>query len=132
VRRWNAATGGHVGPILTRRPATDSVADHGEARGAEVFRACIACHTISPDDGNRAGPSLHGVFGRRIGTADGYHFSQALREMDIVWSAETISRLFEIGPNAYTPGTKMPEQIIADPEDRAALVRFLGKATRGP
>jgi cytochrome c len=132
VRRWNAATGGHVGPILTRRLAADGVADHGEPRGAEVFRACVACHTLSPDDGNRAGPTLHGVFGRRIGTADGYNFSPALRGMDIVWSAETISRLFEIGPNAYTPGTKMPEQIIADPEDRAALMRFLDKATRSP
>jgi cytochrome c len=130
VRRWNAATGGHVGPILTRRPAGEGVEDHGETRGAEVFRACVACHTLSPDDGNRAGPTLHGVFGRRIGTADGYNFSPALRGMDIVWNAETISRLFEIGPNAYTPGTKMPEQIIGDAEDRAALMRFLEQATR--
>jgi cytochrome c len=123
VRRWNAATGGHVGPILTRRPAGEGVEDHGETRGAEVFRACVACHTLSPDDGNRAGPTLHGVFGRRIGTADGYNFSPALRGMDIVWNAETISRLFEIGPNAYTPGTKMPEQIIGDAEDRATRPR---------
>jgi cytochrome c len=130
VRRWNAATGGHVGPILTRRPAGDAIDDHGEARGAAIFRACVACHTLSPDDGNRAGPTLHGVFGRRIGTADGYNFSPALRAMDIVWNAETIARLFEIGPNAYTPGTKMPEQTIGDPEDRAALMRFLEKATR--
>jgi cytochrome c len=50
--------------------------------------------------------------------------------MEIVWSTETISRLFEIGPNAYTPGTKMPEQTIGDAEDRAALMRFLDKATR--
>jgi cytochrome c len=49
--------------------------------------------------------------------------------MDIVWNAGTISRLFEIGPNAYTPGTKMPEQVIGDAEDRAALMRFLEKAT---
>ena len=30
---------------------------------------------------------------------------------------------------AYTPGTKMPEQKIGSPEDRQALVDFLGKAT---
>jgi cytochrome c len=85
---------------------------------------------LTPEDGNRAGPTLHGVFGRRIGTATGYHYSPALRGMDIVWNTETISRLFEIGPNAYTPGTKMPEQVIGDAEDRAALMRFLEKATR--
>ena len=36
---------------------------------------------------------------------------------------------------AYTPGTKMPEQQIGSAEDRAALMKFLEKATiggRGP
>jgi cytochrome c len=69
------------------------------------------------------------VFGRRIATAPGYNFSPALKHLDIVWNAETISKLFEVGPSRYTPGTKMPEQIIQDAEDRAALVRFLEKAT---
>jgi cytochrome c len=46
-----------------------------------------------------------------------------------VWSPETVAKLFEIGPAAYTPGTKMPEQRIGSPEDRAALVKFLEKAT---
>jgi cytochrome c len=95
-----------------------------------VFRACVACHTLTPDGGNRAGPTLHGVIGRRIGTARDYAFSEALRGMDIVWSEETIARLFEIGPNAYTPGTKMPEQIVADPDDRRALVEWLSRVTR--
>ena len=45
--------------------------------------------------------------------------------MDIVWTPETVSRLFEIGPAAYTPGTKMPEQRITDPADREALVDWL-------
>lgn len=129
VRRWNAATGGHVGPIMAPR-ASAAADDLGEPRGAQVFRACVACHTLTPDDGERAGPTLHGVFDRRIASLPDYDFSPALRGMDIVWNAETIARLFEIGPNAYTPGTKMPEQTIGDPDDRAALVRFLERATR--
>jgi cytochrome c len=47
-----------------------------------------------------------------------------------VWTPETVAKLFEVGPATYTPGTKMPEQRIASPEDRDALVRFLEKATR--
>ena len=70
------------------------------------------------------------MFGRRIATAPGYNFSEPLKTMDIVWSAETIQKLFEVGPSRYTPGTKMPEQTIGDPADRAALVRFLEEATR--
>jgi cytochrome c len=68
------------------------------------------------------------VFGRRIATAAGYDFSPALRTLDIVWNAETIARLFELGPNAYTPGTKMPEQTLGAGE-RTALVKFLERAT---
>ena len=48
-----------------------------------------------------------------------------------MWTPETVSKLFEIGPNAYTPGTKMPEQTIGSAEDRSALMEFLKKATAG-
>jgi len=97
--------------------------------GAEVFRACVACHTLKADEGPRAGPTLAGVFGRRIATLPGYNFSDALKKLDIVWTPETVSKLFEMGPASYTPGTKMPEQRVGA-EDRAALVKFLEKATK--
>ncbi len=129
VRRWNASTGEHIGAVVPRAGADPLEAFRGE-RGAQVFRACAACHTLTPDDGARAGPTLHGVMGRRIGTAPGYAFSPALQQMDIIWSRETIARLFEIGPNAMTPGTKMPEQVIIFAEDRKALVDWLEKVTR--
>jgi cytochrome c len=99
-------------------------------RGAEVFQACAACHTLTPEGGNRAGPTLHGLFGRRIASLPGYNFSPALKGLDIVWTPETVSKLFELGPQTYTPGTKMPEQTIGSAADREALVRFLEKATR--
>ena len=53
-----------------------------------------------------------GVFGRRIATLPGYNFSEALTHMDIVWTPETVAKLFELGPSVYTPGTKMPDQRI--------------------
>jgi cytochrome c len=52
-----------------------------------------------------------------------------LRKLDIVWSKETIAKLFEIGPAHYTPGTKMPEQTINAEDDRKALVDFLARVT---
>ena len=129
VRRWNAVTGEHVGAVVPRAGEDALAAFQGE-RGAQVFRACAACHTLTPADGNRAGPTLHGLFGRRIATAPGYAYSDALKGMDIVWSKETVAKLFELGPNAYTPGTKMPEQTIGLAEDRQALVDWLEKVTR--
>jgi cytochrome c len=83
-----------------------------------------------PHDGNRAGPSLHGIYGRRIGSLPGYDYSEALRSMSLIWTPETVAALFEQGPEAYTPGTRMPEQRLPDAEDRRALTEFLARVTR--
>jgi cytochrome c len=128
VRQWDVTTGDHVGSVAVSG-VDDPLAAYGDDRGAQVYRACVACHTLSPDEGNRAGPTLAGIFGRRIATLPGYNFSEPLRKMGIVWTPETVAKLFEVGPMAYTPGTKMPEQIIGSADDRKALVDFLAKAT---
>jgi cytochrome c len=129
VRRWSLRDGQHIGAVALARPEDFLAAFRGD-RGAELFQACAACHTLTPDGGNRAGPTLHGIFGRRIASLPGYTFSPALKGLDIVWTPETVARLFELGPQAYTPGTKMPEQRIGSAADREALMRFLEKATR--
>lgn len=126
LRRWDAGSGRLIG-VLGTAPPPEPV---GAGRGAQVFRACSACHSVAADGGNRAGPSLHHLFGRRVGTLPGYDYSPALRASDIVWSAETVARLFTIGPNATLPGTKMPEQVVSLPADREALLRYLEQATR--
>jgi cytochrome c len=129
IRRWNAVTGEPVDPLLLEKQG-DPLAAYAGDRGADVFRACVACHTLGPEQANRAGPTLANLFGRRIATLPGYNFSEALKRLDIVWTPETVSKLFEIGPALYTPGTKMPEQRIGSEQDRAALVQFLARATR--
>ena len=129
IRRWNALTGDPIDPLL-QEAAGDPLAAYASDRGAEIFRACVACHTLGVEQSNRAGPTLANLFGRRIATLPGYNFSEALKRLDIVWTPETVSRLFEIGPAAYTPGTKMPEQRIGSEQDRAALVQFLERATK--
>jgi cytochrome c len=129
IRRWDASSGDPVGAVVIGTPE-DPLASYVGDPGAEVFRACVACHTLSPEEGNKAGPTLAGIFGRRIATLPGYNFSPALKKLDIVWTPETVSKLFEIGPAHYTPGTKMPEQTIGSPEDRHALVEFLSKTTK--
>jgi len=128
IRRWDATKGEPIDSMLVGAPE-DPLKRYAGDHGAEIFRACVACHTLRPDEGQKAGPSLWHVFGRRIATLPGYNFSPALKKLDIVWSKETIAKLFEIGPAHYTPGTKMPEQTIGAVEDREALVDFLARAT---
>jgi cytochrome c len=128
IRRWNAVTGEPLDSTLVGIPE-DPLKQYAGDNGADVFRACVACHTLKPDEGQKAGPTLWHIFGRRIATLPGYNFSPALKKLDIVWSKETIAKLFEIGPSHYTPGTKMPEQTINAEGDRKALVDFLARVT---
>ena len=103
----------------------------GLSNGERQFvRKCSVCHTLTPEGGNRAGPTLHGLFGRPAGAVEGYDYSPALTDADIVWTAETVSALFDVGPDHYTPGSKMPMQRITGAQDRADLVAWLQDATR--
>ncbi len=88
-------------------------------------RKCSICHTLSGDSARRAGPTLKNVFGRRAGTVADYSYSDTLLTSEIVWSARTIDALFDLGPDVYIAGTKMPVQRIARAEDRADLIEFL-------
>jgi cytochrome c len=128
VRAWDAATGRPVGPLGGEAEA--SAAPGGEAHGARVFRACAACHALNAEAGPMAGPHLHRLFGRRMGSVPGYAYSERLARGDIVWTAETVADLFTRGPDEVTPGTRMPIQTVGNEEDLRALLRFLEAATR--
>ena len=131
IRRWDAIKGEPIDTVVVGAP-DDPLKAYAGDHGAQVFRHCVACHTLSLGEGNKAGPSLHGIFGRKIASLPGYHYSEALKHMNIVWTPKTVSKMFEVGPMKYTPGTKMPEQTIGSAEDRKALMEFLAKAAMKP
>ena len=125
IRRWSLEDGTALGGAAAQMPAeyTD------DSRGAEIWRSCAVCHSLIPEDHSRAGPSLHGIFGQRIASQPGYDYSPALQALDILWTPRSVAELFEYGPDAYTPGSRMPEQRIAEAADRQALVEFLARAS---
>jgi cytochrome c len=126
VRRFDAVTGSPLAPTIPK-PAPTAIAD-AKDRGAKVFRACAVCHGLTADT-HLAGPTLHQIMGRKIASLKGYEYSGPLAKLDITWTPETIARLFEVGPAQFTPGTKMPEQRLTDPDDRQALVEWLSRVT---
>ncbi len=95
----------------------------------QFLRKCSVCHSLNPGASRKAGPSLHGLFGRRAGTYPEYSYSDALDGADLIWSEATVDKLFELGPDHYTPGSKMPMQQIAKPQDRLDLIAYLKKVT---
>jgi cytochrome c len=129
LRRWDAASGAPLGPLAP--VAEEALPAGADSEGARVFGACRACHALSADAGPMAGPSLHGLFGRRMGSLPDYPYSPRLARGDITWTPETVADLFTRGPDVVTPGTTMPVQRLGDPAERAALIRFLEVATAG-
>lgn len=95
----------------------------------QFARKCSICHTLTPGSARRAGPTLYGLFGRPAGTVADYRYSTILDRSDIVWDETSINALFDLGPDHYIPGSKMPMQRITDPADRADLIAFLRQAT---
>ncbi len=97
----------------------------------QFMRKCSICHALEPGPSRKAGPTLHGLFGRAAGSLPGYAYSDTLSGSDIVWDAATIDALFDEGPDHYIPGSKMPMQVIAAPDDRSDLIAYLKVATKG-
>jgi cytochrome c len=124
IRRWDLVTGDEI-EAPSALPPPDEVSVAEDDLGAVAWRRCVACHTLEPDGGNRAGPTLFGIFGRPIGAVEGYPYSPALMESDIVWTEATVAELFREGPDVVTPGTKMPIQRITDEAELAGLIAFL-------
>ena len=124
IRQWSLVSGLEIDEPAPL-PPPENVGVAADDEGALVWRRCVACHTLDPDSANRAGPTLFGVFGRPIGTVEGYPYSAALAESDIVWTEATVAELFRLGPDVVTPGTKMPIQRITDESELAALIDFL-------
>ena len=53
-------------------------ASTSSAEGAKIFKKCAACHSISQGGGNKIGPALWGVLGRKAGSISDYKYSKAM------------------------------------------------------
>lgn len=108
--------------VWATAPAAQAEGD--PAAGRKVFNQCMACHALKEGQ-HRVGPSLYGIFGRKAGTVEGFNrYSPALKEADVVWNDETLSKYIE-NPSEYIPGNRMPFPGLADAQKRADLIAYL-------
>lgn len=94
------------------------------AMGAQVFKRCVACHTIDKGGANGIGPNLHGVVGRPVASHAGFSYSSAMKAKGGVWDAATLDTYLE-APMKALPGTRMAFAGVYDPLDRKALLLYL-------
>ncbi|SEQ60782.1 Cytochrome c2 [Faunimonas pinastri] len=97
------------------------------ADGQSKARICQTCHSLEKNGPNKIGPHLWGVIGRKVASADGFAYSDAMKKFaagDKVWSFDELDHFLE-NPRAHVPGTKMTYAGIPQEADRAKVVAYL-------
>ncbi len=126
--------GGLVGLLAgTVLASLVSTADEGAPvcdpeRGNQVFFKCQPCHSAEAGGPHIVGPNLHGVIGRKAGTATGFNYSHAFREADFTWDREKLDR-YLADPAAFVDSNWMPFTGLKRSEDRQAIICFLEDQT---
>ena len=96
------------------------------AAGEASFRKCIACHAIGEGAGNKIGPLLNGIDGRKCGSVGGYNYSAANRSCAITWNeADFVTYIKD--PKLKIPGTKKLFSGIKDDIEAKNLWAFLSQ-----
>src|ERR1700726_872600 len=73
------------------------------AAGQALFNRCKICHTTEAGGRSPVGPNLHGVFGRKAGSAEGFNYSAAMKDSGVVWDDDTLAKYLR-DPRGTIPG----------------------------
>ena len=118
-----------IGLLLTLR-AQALAADGNPTQGQRVFGACVACHSLQPDQ-NMTGPSLAHLWNRKAGSLASFsRYSSAMKSANIEWNDKTLDEWIA-DPQRVIPGNEMTFDGIKDAKPRADLIAFLKQATEG-
>lgn len=110
-----------IGSGAQAAPVGDPVA------GEQVFKKCMACHSVGEGATNRIAPVLNDVFGRTAGTYEGYRYSQAMIDAGtngLVWTHDNLTQYLP-DPKAFVPGNKMTFAGLKTPEDVENVIAYL-------
>lgn len=114
--------------LLALQPAAgfaqdDAPAGDAQAGQRQFLTSCGVCHTAEKGGGNRQGPNLYGVFGRRAGTLPDFAYSAALKNGGWVWDEQTLDPWIANAQAAH-PGTVMNYR-QANPAKRKLIIDYL-------
>jgi cytochrome c len=97
--------------------------------GEAMLKRCEICHSLAAGGPAKAGPNLHGIFGRKAGDAPGFTFSDAMKKSDIVWDGDTLAAFLR-DPKDSLPGSRMSFPGIKDDAVLTDLLARLKQATQ--
>lgn len=99
-------------------------------KGKQIYaRSCLMCHSLNPGGIQKNGPNLHGIFGKKAGTAVGYMYSEAFKNINIIWTKENMNE-FLTNPKVHIPDTKKKYPGLKNDKDRADVIAYVEQATK--
>lgn len=111
----------------TGEPAADLPAvEQTAAMGEQIFRRCVACHTVDKGGRHGIGPNLHGVVGAPVAAKPGFSYSGAMKAKGGVWDEAALDAYLK-APMKDVPGTRMAFAGVIDAADRKALILYLAE-----
>lgn len=103
---------------------TVHAADGDAKRGGQLYRSCVACHSLEPGI-HLGGPSLAGLWATPAGKVAGFaRYSTGLKSADFAWNDDTLYAWLA-DPQVMVPGTYMTFRGLQEEQSRADIIAFL-------
>lgn len=113
---------------LLAASAVPAFAEGDAVAGEQQFRRCAACHQIGDAPARPTGPSLTGIVGRSIASADFNYSDELSARSGEVWTEELLAE-YIVDPGTFIDGrSRMPAQRLRE-EQLADLIAYMGSVT---
>lgn len=113
-------------------PLAELLAAATPEKGANVFKKCATCHTITKGGANGTGPNLYGIMGNKHAHMPNFNYSEAVKARAAEpWTWEAMDAWIK-SPRTAIPKNKMSFAGISKAEDRAALLVYLNQNSDAP
>lgn len=89
----------------------------------ETLNLCAQCHSLGQASGGEI-PALGRVFGSTFSESIAARYSGSLRSDNQIWNLETLTEFLD-DPEAFAPGTSMPDPMLDQDEVLSNLILFL-------
>jgi cytochrome c len=112
-----------IASVLMAAPAMAGDA----AKGAKVYKKCVACHMIGDKAKNRVGPQLNAIIGREIASISDYKYSKAMVKYAAtakVWDEDNLSVYLQ-SPRKLVKGGRMAFAGLRKQKDRDNIIAYL-------
>ena len=109
-----------------------ALAEGDAEAGKTVFAKCGVCHKIGDGAANALGPALTCVLGKKVGSHEGYAYSEATKAAGFTWDDEKLLAWME-ADDKVIPGNKMLFPAgVKDETDRANLLAYIKSECKAP